>query len=170
MFEGLICKPHDLARTQIERWRGSCLNTFSRGERTIINFLEHTRSPIKAFPLKGMAAQRLEGLCASVGSMELTDKQRNTVQAALDQWLAMQPKRVFFAYGVIIELIDRHGQWHVKFEATVVRKGHCTNECWCVREVEARAFETDLHRAFSNLKGRLCSIDKWQAAAADIVA
>lgn len=153
-------KPHDLAKAEIDAWRGRCLNVFSRGERAVTDslLLAHQKSPnLRLEPLAGQRLNTLEKLASEHCA---TEALRTAIQAAIRGWRLYDEERPFFSHGVAIELVDRLSRWHVQVDYIAVQKGVGEPRRRTWSKAEAEGFEKGLHQAFSALSGQLGQLRK----------
>jgi hypothetical protein len=153
-------KPHDLAKAEIDAWRGRCINIFSRGEKAVTDCLtaaSEGKPPVRLEPLAG---QRLNSLERLVGEHEATKAQKDALISAIATWRLHDEKRPTFSHGVATELLDRHGVWHVQFDFVAVTKAAGLAYRVTYSKSEAEIFEKSLHDAFTKLAGQLGQLRK----------
>lgn len=160
VLEPAALRPHDLAKTEIDAWRGRCLNTFSRAEKAVIKTLEMMQSSNTKLSIEPLAGQRLKTLEKLASSQSATDAQIAAVATALAEWRQLDLNRPFFSHGLVTELVDRHGVWHVRFDFIAVKKGVLNEQKLNLSKDEATDFESQLHRAFTLLSGQLGQLRK----------
>ena len=148
-------RTHEIAKAEIEAWRGRCLNTFSRAERSVTETLETIFSNGTKALLEPLAGQRLNTLEKLAGKYQATDAQKAALVSALSGWRSLDVRRPFFSHGIATELIDRNGQWHVQFDFIAVQKSMPQAQRLNWSQDEAARFEDNLHRAFSTLSSQL---------------
>lgn len=153
-------KPHDLAKAEIDGWRGRCINIFSRGEKAVTDCLTAAsdgKTPVRLEPLAG---QRLNSLEKLVGATEATKAQKDALIASITAWRLHDEKRPIFSHGVAIELLDRLGSWHVQFDFVAVSKAAAVPCRTTFSKAEAESFEKSLHEAYTKLAGQLGQLRK----------
>jgi len=160
VLEPANLRPHDLAKTEIDAWRGRCLNTFSRAEKAVIKTLETMQSANTKLAIEPLAGQRLKTLEKLASSQSATDAQNAAVASALAEWRQLDLNRPFFSHGIVTELVDRQGKWHVRFDFIAVKKGVLNEQTLHWSKDEATDFESQLHRAFMLLSGQLGQLRK----------
>lgn len=148
-------KPHDLAKAEIEAWRGRCLNVFARGEKAVTDSLICASTSSCAPRLEPLAGHRLNSLAKLVAAHDATKPERELLCAAIAEWRRHDEKRPLFSHGVATELLDRHGLWHAQIDFLAVHKGAATPVRATFTKPEAEQFETNLHQAFTKLAGQL---------------
>lgn len=151
---------HDAARAEIEAWRGRCLNVFSRAEKAVTDSLLKARETDNTTRLEPLAGQRLNALEKLVSEQRSTESQKNALVSALSSWRKHDEKRPYFSHGIMTELIDRTGQWHVRVDFIAVQKGACEPRRMMMSKSEAEEFEAGLHAAFKSLSGQLGQLRK----------
>ena len=151
---------HDAARTEIEAWRGRCLNVFSRAEKSVTESLVKAREADAKIRLEPLAGQRLAALKNLVAEQPATESQNRAMTAALLLWQQHDEKRPFFSHGITTELIDRTGQWHVQIDFIVVQKSACEPRRMILSKTEAIQFEEGLHAAFKAMSNQLGQLRK----------
>jgi hypothetical protein len=153
-------KPLDVAREEIDAWRGHCINIYSRAEKSISDTLVAAN---KAEPMKRLAplaGQRLNDLEKFVSEQTGTKCQKNALSAAVSEWRERDKRRPFFSHGVTTELLDREGVWHVQLDFEAVQKGVCVAQRLNLSKSEALQFQDSLHAAFKALTRELGQLRK----------
>lgn len=153
-------RPHDLAKAEIEAWRGRCLNTFSRAEKAVTKTLSMIRASDPKARLEPLAGQRLNSLDKLASEEHATEAQKSALVAAISCWRAVDVKRPYFSHGIVTELIDRTGQWHVQIDFIAVKKGVLEPQRMILSQPEALEFEERLHSAFSKFSSQLGQLRK----------
>ncbi len=153
-------RPHDLAKAEIDGWRGRCLNTFARAEKAVTETLAKVRESESKTLLEPLAGQRLNALDKLACEHRATDAQRAGLKSALSAWRFLDVKRPFFSHGIVTELTGRAGQWHVQLDFIAVRKGVSEAQRLNLSKSEALAFEEQLHAAFKALSSHLGQLRK----------
>lgn len=153
-------RPHDLAKAEIDAWRGRCMNIFARGEKAVTDSLL-TASGGTAVPrLDPLAGQRLNSLEKLVEAHEATKPQKGALLDAIAAWRLHDEKRPLLSHGVATELMDRHGVWHVQLDFIAVQKGVGVPNRATFGKGEAETFEKSLHAAFTRLSQQLGQLRK----------
>lgn len=147
--EGL--NPHEIARAEIDSWRGRSLDLFARAERSIGIALEATSTSGRIIKLRHLAGQRLEDLVQLVTAEQATTKQAEALVKAISKWREVEVHRAFLAHGIARELLDRHGAWHVQFDLTAYKTNVPTLERMVLSRSEALEFEKNLEESFKAL-------------------
>lgn len=147
--------PHDIARAQIEAWRGRCLNLFARGEQAVLDSLLLASTKLPELRIEPLAGQRLNALEQLVAAHDATDAQRAAIKGALFNWKNCDAKRAYFAHGVFTELFDNSGNWFVRMDFDAVQKGECKPRRMVLSQQEAEDFEASLRVAFRSLATQL---------------
>ena len=166
ILEPANLRPHDIAKLAIEAWRGRCLNTFSRAEKAVIETLATIRSKNAETLIEPLAGQRLKTLEKLSIIQPATDAQRIVLTSAIADWRQLDLQRPFFSHGLVTELVDRQGKWHVRLDFIAVKKGALDEQKLQWSQDEAIEFETRLHHAFTALSGQLGQLRKRVAAEA----
>ncbi len=153
-------RPHDLARVEIETWRGRCLNVFARMEKSVTETLVRLRDGNHHLSLEPLAGQRFKTLEGMITVYPATTAQHQARQKALDSWRELDVMRPFFSHGILTELIGRTGEWHLQFDFIAIRKGKAEVQRLNWSKAEALAFEERLLAAFKALTNQLGQLRK----------
>ncbi|WP_394730287.1 hypothetical protein [Altererythrobacter sp. GH1-8] len=153
-------KPHDLAKTEIEAWRGRCLNIFARGEKAVTESLASARETSSNLRLEPLAGQRLNTLAKLDEDHCSTEKQKAALRNAVALWREHDEKRPYFSHGITAEFLDRKGEWHVQIDFVAVQKGACEPQRLIWSKQEAETFEASLQNAFNRLAVELGQLRK----------
>jgi hypothetical protein len=151
----IVVDQFDLARQEIDGWRGRCLDVFSRCEAAVASTLLAARASGRSTKLDHLAGQRLTELGDLAEAKTGTARQAATFRKVLDGWRQIEAKRAFLAHGVATELVDRHAQWCVRLDMIVCEKGEPRPDRWTVSKAEAADFETRLKTDFAKLSTQL---------------
>ncbi len=158
--EPVNLRPHDLAKAEIEAWRGRCLNTFARAEKAVTETLTKVREREPKISLEPLAGQRLSALDKLAGEHSTTCAQKAALISALSDWRSLDVKRPFFSHGIMTELTCRTGQWHVQLDFIAIRKGVSEPQRLNWSKLEALEFEERLHTAFKAMASQLGQLRK----------
>lgn len=156
-------RPHDLARVEIETWRGSCLNVFARMEKSVTETLVRLQDGNPKVVLEPLAGQRFKTLETLMADCPTTPAQQQARQTALASWRALDVMRPFFSHGILTELVGRTGEWHLQLDFIAIRKGKCEVQRLNWSKAEALEFEERLHTAFKALTNQLGQLRKGAA-------
>jgi hypothetical protein len=153
-------KPHDLAKAEIEAWRGRCLNVFARTEKAVTETLaqlQHSNAKVLLEPLAGQRLKTLETIMATYPASAAQQKARET---ALSSWGKLDVMRPFLSHGILTELVGRTGDWHLQLDFIAVKKGKCEEQRLNWSKAEALDFEESLKKAFNALSNQLGQLRK----------
>ena len=148
-------KPHDIARAEIEAWRGECLDHFAQGDAMIGALLELALAKgieVQLFQFAGQRTLEAVRLLDLVGGTEAEVKDAGT---ALEAWQAAESRGELLAHGTVTEVLDRHGKWHAIIDMVTYRAGKANKGRWAVSQAEAEDFGKQLSGAFTRLKAQL---------------
>jgi hypothetical protein len=148
-------KQHDIARAEIEAWRGECLDHFAQGDAMIGALLEFALAKGIEVQLFQFATQRtLEAgrLLEQVGG---TEAEVRDASAALEAWQGVESRGEMLAHGTVTEVLDRHGKWHAIIDTVTYRAGKANRGRWAVSQAESEEFGKQLAGAFTKLKAQL---------------
>lgn len=148
-------KLHDLAKAEIDAWRGRCLNIFARGEKAVTDCITGALVTSPEFRLEPLAGQRLNTLEKLAEKHSGTEAQKVALSKAIIEWRRNDEKRPFFSHGVATELLDRKGLWHLRLDFIAIQKGKSEPRRLTLSKVEAEELEKSLHAAFKTLSGQL---------------
>lgn len=153
-------RPHDLARVEIETWRGRCLNVFARMEKSVTETLVRLQDGDPKLALEPLAGQRLKTLEGIMSAFPATPAQQQARRNALSSWRELDVMRPFLSHGILTELVGRTGEWHLQLDFIAVRKGKGEGQRLNWSKAEAHAFEERLHAAFKALTNQLGQLRK----------
>jgi hypothetical protein len=148
-------RPHDLAKAEIDAWRGRCLNIFARAEKAITETLALLRETDPTLPFEPLAGQRFNTLDKIALRCPATGAQQKGLQDALIAWRELDVLRPFFSHGIVTEMIGRTGQWHIQLDFIAVKKGQCQPQRLNWSNAEALEFEERLYGTFKRLTNQL---------------
>jgi hypothetical protein len=149
-----------IARGEIDGWRGQCLDLYARAEQAVGDTLELAVQRRKSVGLRHLAGQRLSDLENLIAVEPATENQRKSVCKAIEGWHEMEANRAYLAHGNVHELIDRQGQWWAVFHYTHYAKGIAAPKRWAVSKEEASDFLTRLSESFHALSAQLGQVRK----------
>jgi len=110
--------------------------------------------------LEPLAGQRLNSLEKQVGKHQATKAQKEALLSAIAEWRLHDERRPAFSHGVVTELLDRQGIWHVQIDFVAIQKGVGVPIRTAFSKSEAEEFEKSLHSAFTKLSGQLGQLRK----------
>jgi hypothetical protein len=147
--------PHDVARSEVEAWRGECLDLFAQGEAMIGALLELAMArnfEVRLHPLAVQRTLEAERLVELVGGSEIEVEDAGK---ALADWQTVESRGELLAHGTITEALDRHGNWHAIIDTVTYRAGKANKGRWAVSQAETEDFRKQLGAAFNRLKAQL---------------
>jgi hypothetical protein len=166
-LSGIALDPFQIARSEIDQWRGKCLNAFSKGEAVIGKALEGLAllsAGGHALKIEHLAGQRATQLANMLPKLSLTERQRNAISSALDDWRNREQERTFLAHGVVAAGLQRNSEWFAIFDVRVFRNGIAEQRRWAVSRAEADDFAVALKSAADKLAQSCGAIPNWLAA------
>ena len=151
-FEGL--SPHELARVEVEAWRGECLDFFGKGQALIGNLLQVARRAGHRMYLYERVQDR------TVEAVRLADMMQGKTQAedasaVLAAWQSLESRCDLLANGVATETLDREGNWYALFDMVAYRSGSAARGRWTVSRAEAESFLQELDHSLTLLSQQL---------------
>ena len=153
-------RPHDLARVEIETWRGRCLNVFARMEKSVTQTLLRLQEGDPKVVIEPLAVQRLKSLEAIMASYPATAAQQSARHTAIASWRALDVMRPFLSHGILTELVGRTGEWQLQLDFIAVRKGKSEVQRLNWSKAESLEFEEKLQAAFKALTNQLGQLRK----------
>lgn len=146
---------HDVARAEIEAWRGECLDVFSLSEAMIGALLELARERGFEVELHEHPLQRTLEVVKLVELVEGSDQERQDARDALARWQGVESRGEMLARGAVTETLDRKGQWYAIIDMVNYRSGKANKGRWVVSRAEADEFQDQLKRAHTKIKLQL---------------
>jgi len=147
--------PHDIARAEIEAWRGECLDFFAQGESMIGSLLELALDQGYEVQLNQFAPQRTLEAMRLVDMVGGTDDEVKDAGDALLGWQAVETRGELLAHGTSTTTLDRHGNWYAIIDTVSYRAGKANKGRWVVSHADTDDFARQLGRAFTKLKVQL---------------
>ena len=157
-MEVTALKPHEIARIEIETWRGHCLDVFAKGERVVGQTLESLRLSAKGattIKLRHLAGQRADDLAKHISDSGISAKQAKSVASALASWREFEERRNYLAHAVSTVTLDAKGGWFVLFDMTVYRSDQGAAQRWALGATEAAQFAHQLEASGKHLSAQL---------------
>jgi hypothetical protein len=148
-------RSHDLARTQIDAWRGRCLDLFARGETAVAGALIALSKVDQKVCFPHLAGQRLAELEKVLAALEPTKKQAEALGAATNNWRELCAERAYFSHGVVTELITRRGEWHARLDFAAFKAKQATPQRRVWSRTEADTLQAELQMGFEALSREL---------------
>ena len=146
---------YDIARAEIEAWRGECLDLFAKGDGLIGTLLALALDKGHDIHLPQHSAQRTMEAIRLVALVGGTEEEIEDAGKALDDWQAIESRGELLAHGTITEVLDREGQWHALIDTVTYRAGKLNRGRWAVGQRETDEFRQQAGNAFRRLKDQL---------------
>lgn len=146
---------HDIARAEIEAWRGECLDLAAQCEAMIGALLELARDRGFEVELHEHSAQRTHEAVRLVDLVGGTDEEIKDALDALALWQGVESRGDLLSRGALTELLDRGGQWYAVFDMVAYRAGKPFKGRWALNREDADEFAAQLARAHTRLKLQL---------------
>ena len=146
---------HDIARAEIEAWRGECLDLLAQGEAMVGALLELARDKGFEVELYQQSAQRTIEAMRLVELVGGSDEEVGDAVAALVLWQGIESRGELLAHGMVIEAVDRHGKWYAIIDMVTYRGNKPNKGRWVVAEGDTEDFQKQLTRAHIKLKLQL---------------
>jgi hypothetical protein len=158
-----VADPHDAARRQVERWRGSCLDFYARGEKVVgqcLLALKNSANAPTGLKLPHLAGQRILALQSQLGAVGLSAKANTAVESAFAEWQLLDDARAYLAHGVVTVTLDQRGDWFAIFDMTVFRANEAKSQRWALSSCEAKRHADRLDQAWKVLSAQLGQVRK----------
>jgi hypothetical protein len=146
---------HDIARAEIEAWRGECLDLFAKGDGLIGTLLALALDKGHEIHLPQLSVQRTMEAIRLVALVGGTDEEIEDAGKALDDWQAIESRGELLAHGTITEVLDREGNWHALIDTVTYRAGKLNRGRWAVGQLETEEFRQQIVGGFNRLKAQL---------------
>ena len=146
---------HDIARAEIEAWRGECLDLLAQGEAMVGALLELGRERGHAVELHDSSAQRTLEAMRLVEAIGGSEEEIRDAFAALALWQGVESRAELLSHGRMTEALDRKGQWYAVIDMVTYRAGKPHKGRWVVNRDDADEFHKQLNRAHTKLKLQL---------------
>jgi hypothetical protein len=140
-----------LAGSQIDAWRGRCLNRFAEVEAISGSALEAAYASGKASRPGQFGGQRLAALLKLAEEHFGREPSRRAFRAAVKEWKVVEARRAFLAHGIATYLADNKSRWHAFFDFTIYSRTGPRAERWALSQSEADVFEAELSRTARTL-------------------
>ncbi len=151
-------EPFDRALSEVNGWRGRCLDAFTRGEAAVTECL----LTLAAMPERGVGitlphllGERLETLASAVGADGPFALGCPHVAPALARFRKHAPLRNMLCHGVTYITLDQKGRWTVVLRLGALRSGRLVREALPITEDEAGPLADEVMREARNLRARL---------------
>ncbi|HSG33844.1 MAG TPA: hypothetical protein VLA37_04855 [Sphingomonadaceae bacterium] len=146
---------HEIARAEIEAWRGECLDLFTQGEAMVGAVLELAQKRGYEVQLHQFASQRTLEVMRLVDMVGGTDEETQDANTAILAWQAVESRGEMLAQGTVKTALDRNQQWYAIIDIVTYRGGKANKGRWVVNRPETEEFQKQLFRAFAKLKIQL---------------
>jgi hypothetical protein len=146
---------HDIARAEIEAWRGECLDLFAKGDALIGTLLALALDKGHDIHLPQLSGQRTMEAIRLVALVGGTDAEVEDAGKALDDWQAIESRGELLAHGTVTEVLDREGNWHALIDTVTYRAGKLNRGRWAVGQLETDEFRQQIVASFGRLKAEL---------------
>jgi len=146
---------HDIARAEIEAWRGECLDLAAQCEAMVGALLELALERGFQIELHQVAAQRTLEAMRLIEMIGGTDEEVKNSVDALVLWQGAETRGELLSHGMLTEALDRKGQWYAIIDMVTYRAGKPHKGRWVVNRDDADEFGKQLTRAHAKLKLQL---------------
>ena len=146
---------HDIARAEIEAWRGECLDLFAQGEAMVGALLELARDRGLDVELHRQAPQRTLEAMRLVELVGGSDAEVQNSLDALIRWQGVESRGELLAHGMLTEALDRHGKWYAVVDMVTYNAGKPNKGRWVANQADSEEFASQLRRAHTKLKLQL---------------
>lgn len=148
-------EPFDLARDNVNAWRGRCLDAFARAEEavteTLLRLAENDRG--KSLRLLHLVGQRFDELSIALSENGPFSGECKGAYEALQIFRQHNQLRVLLCHGVGKITLDKRGRWTVIMRILALRQRKATRSEQVLHEDEAEQLADELAKASK----RLCS-------------
>ena len=148
------------ARNEINLWRARCIDEFCKGERKVGDCLSLALEKGVETRLRRQAGLRMDDLLKLADKFKGSVKGEERLSSAIDRWREIEGRRIFFAHGYAVELLDKRGGWTVMLTMVTGNSKRPDENRWCQTSEEAADFEQRLKNAYQDLSqqlGLLCA-------------
>ena len=145
----------DIARAEIEAWRGECLDFFALGEAMIGALLELALDCGFEIEFQQQAPQRTLEAMRLVELVGGSDEEVKNSLDALIRWQGVESRGELLAHGMLTEALDRHGKWYAIFDMVTYHTGKPNKGRWVASQADSEEFTSQLRRAHTKLKLQL---------------
>jgi hypothetical protein len=146
---------HDIARAEIEAWRGECLDLFAQGEAMIGALLELGLAKKFKVQLSQYASQRTLEAMQLIDMIGGSEAEVKDATDALFVWQGVESRGELLAHGTSRTTLDRDGHWYAVIDMVTYRAGKPNRGRWVVNQAESEDFLKQLGKAFTKLKLQL---------------
>lgn len=146
---------HDIARAEIEAWRGECLDLFAKGDALIGTLLALALDKGHGIHLPQLSGQRTMEAIRLVSLVGGTEDEVDEAAKALDDWQAIESRGELLAHGTVTEVLDREDNWHALIDTVTYRAGKLHRGRWAVGALETDEFRQQIIATFGRLKAQL---------------
>lgn len=146
---------HDIARAEIEAWRGECLDLAAQSEAMVGALLELARERGHEVELDSRACQRTVEAIRLIGLIGGSDEEMKDAVAALELWQGVESRGELLSHGMLTETLCRKGQWYAVIDMVTYRAGKPQKGRWVVTRDDSEEFQQQLARAHRKLKLQL---------------
>jgi hypothetical protein len=146
---------HDIARAEIEAWRGECLDLTAQGEAMIGALLELALERGFEIELDPRAAQRTLEAMRLIELIGGSDEEMKNAIEALVLWQGVESRGELLSHGMLTETLCRKGQWYAIIDMVTYRAGKPHKGRWVVGRDDTEEFAKQLNRAHTKLKLQL---------------
>ena len=146
---------YDIARAEIEAWRGECLDTFAQCEAMIGALLELAYDKGFEVEFSQQSSQRTIEAMRVVELVGGSEEEVGDALAALAIWQEIESRGELLAHGMVTEAIDRHGKWYAIIDMITYRGNKPNKGRWVVGKSGTEDFQKQLTRANTKLKLQL---------------
>lgn len=151
-------EPFERAISEVNAWRGRCLDTFTRAEAAVTECLLALsvmpgRSSDIALP--HLLGERFDALASAVSANGPFALKCTHTTPALSRFRKHAPLRNMLCHAVANVTLDQKGQWTLIFRLAALRSGRVVREVLVIREDEAGPLAAQVANEYRNLRSRL---------------
>jgi len=146
---------HDVARAEIEAWRGECLDLLAQGEAMIGALLELALERHYEIELDARASQRTLEAMRLLELIGGSDEEIKNGVDALVLWQNVESRGELLSHGQLTETLDRKGRWYAIVDMVTYRAGKPHKGRMVANRDDADEFSKQLTRAHTKLKLQL---------------
>jgi hypothetical protein len=146
---------HDIARAEIEAWRGECLDLAAQSEAMVGALLELALERGFEVVLDSRASQRTLEAIRLIEMIAGSDEEKKDAVAALELWQGVESRGELLSHGMVTEALCRKGHWYAVIDMVTYRAGKPQKGRWVVARDDTDEFQQQLARAHRKLKLQL---------------
>ncbi len=149
------------ATTEVNAWRGGCLQAFARAEAAVTETLLCLSSVAgtgACVQLRHTLGQKLEDLAQAIGPGGGFEAEGRAAQAVIERFRAFESLRVQLAHDVARISLERKGAWVVVFRRVSIRNHIAERDATVYSQPDAARIRSELKQASQRLEAALATL------------